>query len=112
LTVRDGNRRPGGTFHRGNGAPGSLTAVLLGNVLHFFADPLPLLRSARTKLKADGAVVVLEYEGARANPWVPPPVPLRRLRELADASQLGEPDVAAEMTSRYEGRLYCAVLHG
>jgi hypothetical protein len=70
--------------------------VLFGNVLHYFADPLPLLRAARTKLKADGAVVVLEYEGARANPWVPHPVSLRRLGELAHAAQLGEPDVVSE----------------
>jgi hypothetical protein len=62
------------------------------------------------KLRADGAVVVLEYEGARANPWVPHPVALRRLRELADAAQFGEGDVVAETTSRYHGTLYCAVL--
>jgi SAM-dependent methyltransferase len=90
--------------------PESQAGVLFGNVLHYFADPLPLLRAARTKLKADGAVVVLEYEGARANPWVPHPVSLRRLRELADAAQLGEPDVVSETTSRYHGTLYCAVL--
>jgi hypothetical protein len=41
---------------------------VLGNVLHYFADPLRLLRTGRAKLRADDAVVVLEYEGARANP--------------------------------------------
>jgi hypothetical protein len=38
------------------------------------------------------------------------PVPLRRLGELADAAQFGEPDVVSETTSRYHGTLYCAVL--
>lgn len=91
-------------------APGSLTGVLFGNVLHYFADPLPLLRTARTKLRRDGALVVLEYEGARANPWVPHPVSLHRLGELADAAGLDSCDVVSQTTSRYQGTLYCAVL--
>jgi SAM-dependent methyltransferase len=89
---------------------GSQAGVLFGNVLHYFADPLPLLRAARTRLNASGVVTVLEYEGARANAWVPHPLPLRRLRELADAAQLEAPDVVSETTSRYQGTLYCAVL--
>jgi SAM-dependent methyltransferase len=90
--------------------PESQAGVLFGNVLHYFADPLPLLRSARTKLAPDGVVVVVEYEGARPNPWVPHPLSLRRLGELADAAGLGPPDVVSETTSRYHGTLYCAVL--
>jgi SAM-dependent methyltransferase len=90
--------------------PESQAGILFGNVLHYFADPLPLLRAARTKLNDNGAVVVLEYEGARANPWVPHPLPLRRLSEFADAAQLVTPDVVSETTSRYQGTLYCAVL--
>jgi SAM-dependent methyltransferase len=90
--------------------PESQAGVLFGNVLHYFADPLPLLRSARTKLTPEGVVVVVEYEGARPNAWVPHPLPLRRLGELADAAGLGPPDVVAETTSRYHGTLYCAVL--
>lgn len=88
----------------------SHAGVLFGNVLHYFADPLPLLRAARTRLRPGGAVVVLEYDGARANPWVPYPVSLGRLRELARDAELGEPDVVSETTSRYQGTLYCAVL--
>jgi SAM-dependent methyltransferase len=91
-------------------APGSLAGVLFGNVLHYFADPLPLLRMATTKLRPAGALVVLEYEGARANPWVPHPVSLRHLGVLADAAGLGSCDVVSETTSRYQGTLYCALL--
>jgi SAM-dependent methyltransferase len=90
----------------------SLSGVLFGNVLHFSADPLPLLLAARTKLKQDGVVTVLEYENARPNPWVPHPVSKRRLGELAEAAGLNAPDVVSETTSRYQGRLYCAVLRG
>jgi SAM-dependent methyltransferase len=90
--------------------PASLAGVLFGNVLHYFADPLPLVRNAATKLKPDGAIVVLEYEGARANPWVPHPLSLRRLTQLAGAAGLDTPDVVSETTSRYHGTLYCAVL--
>jgi hypothetical protein len=35
-----------------------------------------------------------------------------RLRELAEAARLGQPDVVAETTSHYHGTLYCAVLRG
>jgi SAM-dependent methyltransferase len=90
--------------------PEGQAGVLFGNVLHYFADPLPLLRSARTKLTPEGVVAVVEYEGARPNAWVPHPMSLRRLGELADAAGLGPPDVVSETTSRYHGTLYCAVL--
>jgi SAM-dependent methyltransferase len=90
--------------------PDSLAGVLFGNVLHYFADPLPLIRNAATKLRPGGAIVVLEYEGARANPWVPYPLSLSRLAQLAEAAGLDTPDVVTETTSRYHGTLYCAVL--
>jgi SAM-dependent methyltransferase len=91
-------------------APGSQAGVLFGNVLHYFADPLPLLRAAPTRLRPDGALVVLEYEGARANPWVPYPLSLRRLGGLAKAAGLAAPAVVSATKSRYHGTLYCAVL--
>jgi SAM-dependent methyltransferase len=90
--------------------PDSLAGVLFGNVLHYFADPLPLVRNAAAKLRPGGAVVVLEYEGARANAWVPHPLSLSRLAQLAETAGLDKPDVVSETTSRYQGTLYCAVL--
>ncbi|CAN5701698.1 hypothetical protein BH23GEM9_BH23GEM9_20050 [soil metagenome] len=90
--------------------PKTLAGVLFGNVLHYFADPLPLLRQATARLSPDGAVVVLEYEGARANPWIPHPLSVSRLTEFAEAAGLNPPDVVSETTSRYHGTLYCAVL--
>jgi SAM-dependent methyltransferase len=90
--------------------PESLAGVLFGNVLHYFADPLPLVRNAAAKLRPGGAVVVLEYEGARVNAWVPHPLSLSRLAQLAEAAGLDKPGVVSETTSRYQGTLYCAVL--
>jgi SAM-dependent methyltransferase len=91
-------------------ADGSLSGVLFGNVLHYFADPLPLLRAAARKLRRDGVVTVLEYENARPNPWVPHPLSQARLGELAEAAGLATPDVVAERASRWQGKMYCAVM--
>ena len=88
-----------------------LRGALLGNVLHFFADPARLLQSTARLLEPDGRIVVVEYGGATRNRWVPHPVPLDALARLAREQGLAEPRVVAERPSRYQrGALYCAVL--
>ena len=88
-----------------------LDGALLGNVLHFFADPSRLLEATAQLLQADGRIVVVEYGGAARNRWVPHPIPLEALAKLARELGLAEPRVVAERPSRYQrGALYCAVV--
>jgi SAM-dependent methyltransferase len=88
-----------------------LGGALLGNVLHFFADPSRLLAATAQLLEPDGRIVVVEYGGAARNRWVPHPVPPEALVRLAREQGLAEPRVVAERPSRYQrGALYCAVI--
>jgi ubiquinone/menaquinone biosynthesis C-methylase UbiE len=84
--------------------------ILFANVLHFFADPLPLLEWAYRHLEANGRIVVVEYGSASPSRWVPYPVSIGSLRTLARTLGLSEPEVVAEKRSQFRGMLCCAVL--
>jgi SAM-dependent methyltransferase len=91
-------------------SPSELDGVLLGNVLHFFEDPAPVLRHAIAMLHETGRIAVLEYDGVAPNQWVPYPISVRRLGEVAQSVGLGAPTVTARRPSRFRGTLYCAVI--
>lgn len=86
-----------------------LDGVVMANVLHFVADARMVLPRIVKLLRPGGRLVLIEYEGRRPGPWVPYPVPMSRFRELAAASGLGEPRVAATRPSRFGGQIYAAV---
>jgi SAM-dependent methyltransferase len=87
-----------------------LDGALLGNVLHFLADPRPLLEAVLAKLSGRGRIVVIEYDGATANPWVPHPLPIQRLDALCSQVGITRPRIVAGRRSRYHGSIYCALL--
>lgn len=88
----------------------ALEGAVLANVLHFVDDPGELLRRLGRLLRPGAAVVVVEYEGERANRWVPHPLPPARLAEVARAAGLTAPRVVARRPSAYQGVMYCARL--
>jgi SAM-dependent methyltransferase len=89
-----------------------LDGVLLANTLHYVppAEQGSTLARLTNLLRPGGRLIVAEYDGRRANPWVPHPIPVARLRELADRAGLEEPVVAATRPSAYGGLLYVAGL--
>jgi SAM-dependent methyltransferase len=87
-----------------------LDGVLFANALHFVPDPDRVLRDAGKLLGHGGRIVIVEYDGRPANRWVPFPIPLARLREIAAALSLRAPSVIGERPSDYGGIMYCAVL--
>ena len=87
-----------------------LDGALLANVLHFIRDPADVLVQVRERLRPHGRVVVVEYENRAASRWVPHPLPLDRLHEVAaDAGYAGVVETGRRK-SRYQGELYCALL--
>jgi SAM-dependent methyltransferase len=87
-----------------------LTGALFANALHFTDLPERVLSRTAERLGPTGRVVVIEYDRAEPNPWVPHPLPFDRLREVARAAGLCAPERVAQRASRYHGRMYCAVL--
>jgi ubiquinone/menaquinone biosynthesis C-methylase UbiE len=88
----------------------NLDGILMANALHFVRRQEKLLRELPTYLKADGKVVMIEYDIARANPWVPFPILFEKLKELAARAGLNEPVKVATRPSRYHREMYVAVI--
>ena len=89
--------------------PGPFDGVLAANSLHFALDPVPVLAVIRDVLAPDGRLVVVEHEADHANPYVPHPIPLARLRTFALAAGLTEPHRLHGVQSRLMGSIYSAV---
>ncbi|HUL50038.1 MAG TPA: methyltransferase [Gemmatimonadales bacterium] len=88
----------------------SLDGLLLANVLHYVADPAPVLRQLGRLLGPRGRVVVIEYDRRAANPWVPYPIPIARLAGLFAESGFTAPTITGRRPSAFSGDLYVAVM--
>ena len=87
-----------------------LDGALLANALHFVPpdEQLAVLRGIVPSLKPAGRIVLVEYEGRRANQWVPHPIPFSRFRTLARQARLSAPVQLGSKSSIYGGALYAA----
>lgn len=85
-----------------------LDGVLMANALHYLPrrGQQALLRRLRGMLRTGGVLVVVEYDVARGNPWVPHPTPADRWPALALGAGFDEVRVVATVPSRYWGRVY------
>jgi ubiquinone/menaquinone biosynthesis C-methylase UbiE len=90
-------------------AAGGLDGMLFANALHFTPHPEIVLTTLAQRLKADGRVVIVEYDRRGPNRWVPHPIPLERLPAVIAAAKLQEPVVTAKRASAFGGELYVAV---
>jgi ubiquinone/menaquinone biosynthesis C-methylase UbiE len=87
-----------------------LDGAFLGNVLHYIpaATQAETLRQLASTLAENGRLVIAEYDDRPANPWVPHPVSIARLGELAETSGFTSPVIVAAQPSAYGGTLYVA----
>jgi len=63
----------------------------MANSLHFIKDKEKVLRHVRSFLKADGALLLVEYNVDRGNPWVPHPLSFETFRDLAPRVGFSQP---------------------
>ena len=85
-----------------------LDGMLFANILHYFRDPGELLGRFVAWLRPQGRVVIVEYDGRRANRWVPYPVPRSQLSDLVRRAGLSPPTITAARPSAYGGTIYVA----
>lgn len=90
--------------------PEPLAGVLLANVLHFLPDPSRVLAALLPLLRADGRVVIVEYDRREASRWVPFPISMDELPAVLERAGLTAPTIIGTRPSRYQGTLYAALI--
>jgi len=86
-----------------------LDGVSMANALHFAPDAETVLGRVLARVRAHGTLLLVEYDLDRGTPWIPHPVPLARLEELARSVGLVDVREVGRMRSRYGRRdIYAA----
>lgn len=93
------------------GASGPIQAegLLFANSLHFVKNAGALLGDLSMILKPGGRVVLVEYDRRAASRWVPHPIAIADLNDLARTAGLSKFRVVESRPSNYEGIIYCAL---
>jgi SAM-dependent methyltransferase len=61
----------------------ALDGIVMANALHFQRDKRPVLERLRAIFKPGGRLIVVEYDTARGNHWVPYPLTYDQYARLA-----------------------------
>jgi ubiquinone/menaquinone biosynthesis C-methylase UbiE len=87
---------------------GPFDGALAANSLHFLPDRRAVLTAIHAVLRADGRLVVVEYDADRGNPWVPHPFSFATWQREAVAAGFEEPRLLHRVPSRFLGAIYGA----
>ena len=87
-----------------------LDGILMANSLHFVPHQREVLQQLLSSLRPGGAFLLVEYDQARGNPWVPHPLTPARFAELGADIGLSQPREIGRRPSRYgNGEIYAVV---
>jgi ubiquinone/menaquinone biosynthesis C-methylase UbiE len=85
-----------------------LDGLVMANALHYFKDKEKLLKHVRGFLKADGVLLVVEYNVDVGNPWVPHPLSFETFQKLAPRAGFSAPRLLATAPSRFLSEFFAA----
>jgi SAM-dependent methyltransferase len=86
-----------------------LDGVVMANSIHFHKEKEPIVRAVRDLLRANGRLILIEYNVDRGNPWVPFPVSFGKWRELALRCGFGSTEKIAAKPSSFLREIYSAL---
>ncbi|SEW40026.1 Methyltransferase domain-containing protein [Chitinophaga arvensicola] len=87
-----------------------LAGILMANSLHYVPEKTAFIHKITGHLREDGAMLIVEYETTRANPWVPYPVPFSTLKTLFLEAGFSSAVKLGERPSLYgAGQMYAAL---
>jgi len=89
-----------------------LDGVVMANSLHFVRHKDVALRLARSYLKPEGRLILVEYNTDAGNPWVPHPLSFPTWAALAQKNGFAHTELLARRPSRFLGEIYAAASWG
>jgi ubiquinone/menaquinone biosynthesis C-methylase UbiE len=86
--------------------------VILANALHYIPEQSDFLRQLKSNyLKASGALIIIEYDLEKSNPWVPYPISRKKITQLAQNSRFQKPAFIGSVESKLNSsEIYSALL--
>ena len=90
---------------------GDLDGILIANALHYVEDKQTLLKKLKIYLIPTGVFIIIEYDNAKPNHWVPYPVSFSQLRDLFEEAGYQNIEKTGERKSIYQsGKMYvCSI---
>nr|WP_067057269.1 class I SAM-dependent methyltransferase [Mucilaginibacter sp. L294] len=87
-----------------------LDGILIANAIHYISDKTKLIKKLETYFAGRPMFLIVEYDTTTSNPWVPYPVDYQNLHQLF--TNLGYLSITklAEISSRFGGRMYAALI--
>src|SRR5207244_12017846 len=86
-----------------------LDGVVMANSLQFVKEKAPMLARVLGMLRADGRMLLVEYDTDRGNAWVPYPISFETWSRVAVDNGFAAPRLLATVPSRFLRRIYAAV---
>jgi ubiquinone/menaquinone biosynthesis C-methylase UbiE len=90
----------------------NLDGAVIANALHYvpYPDQPMVLEQIASMLVDKAPLVIIEYDRENANKWVPYPISMVTLTQLADEVGLTKPKILGKRPSQYGGDLSVAVV--
>jgi ubiquinone/menaquinone biosynthesis C-methylase UbiE len=85
-----------------------LDGILMANSLHFVREKDALLQRVRSHLKADGRLILVEYNTDRGNFWVPHPLSYSTWQSMSRRNGFDQTELLATHPSSFLGEFYAA----
>lgn len=92
----------------GNLALEKADGILIANALHFVRHKIPFIEKLKGWLKPGGRVIIVEYDIATSNQWIPHPVSFGMLEEISSRTGHSLTKIREHPSQYHEFGMYAA----